>query len=138
MPELVSSLSNNKTLVQLVGLVPGLLDTLTASAADITVLAPSDSAFAALPPALVTFLTDPNNVDTLATVLKYHVISNTSDLAGEKLPPSIQIDSVLVPPSLQAAVAQIASSASMPTPTRTGYKNIPSWLKPRNPGNNWT
>ncbi|RJQ78069.1 fasciclin domain-containing protein [Pseudonocardiaceae bacterium YIM PH 21723] len=73
--------STNPLLTQLVALVTkaNLGDTLNGQEA-ITVFAPSDAAFKALPEATVTDLT--NNPDKLANVLKYHVIPKRYDKAG--------------------------------------------------------
>merc|ERR1712078_270016 len=70
-PALASSLPQFSTLVSLltaadlVGAVSG---------GSLTVFAPTNDAFAKLPEALVSFLTKPENKQTLAKVLKYHVL----------------------------------------------------------------
>ena len=136
--ELLDSLADNKTLVKLVGLVPGLLDTILKEAGKITILAPNEMAFGALPQVLVAFLTDPKNVEVLSQVLRYHVIFNNGNLLGEPYPPSIQIDQVLVPPSLQGAVDNIVNSArqSMGHGGRVRLHSLPFWLSHKNPANN--
>lgn len=64
-----------------------LVDTLK-SPGPFTVFAPTDAAFAALPPGTVESLLKPENKDQLAAVLTYHVVSGavkSGDLAGKKL-----------------------------------------------------
>ena len=59
-----------------------------------TVFAPTDAAFAALPPGTVDNLLKPENKDQLVAVLTYHVVAGkvmSSDLAGKKLSvPTVQ------------------------------------------------
>ena len=140
----LNALENNPKLVALVGLVPGLLDTLVSSVGSITILAPTESAFGQVPPAVVQYLKDPANVSVLEKVLKYHVLSpNTSNLLKEAYPTIIQINSVLIPPSLSDDVASIvsqsfASGTGGPLYTQAKQSNVPSWLaKPRS-NNNWS
>jgi len=140
----LNALENNPTLVALVGLVPGLLDTLVSSAGSITILAPTESAFGQVQPAVVQILKDPANVSVLEQVLKYHVMTpNASNLLKEPYPTVIQINSVLIPPSLSVAVASIASPSFAsgtggPLYTQAKQLNVPSWLaKPRS-NNNWS
>jgi hypothetical protein len=104
----------------------------------ITILAPTESAFGQVPPAVVQYLKDPANVSVLEKVLKYHVLSpNTSNLLKEAYPTIIQINSVLIPPSLSDDVASIASK-SFASGTQAKQLNVPSWLaKPRS-NNNWS
>ncbi|HXV94159.1 MAG TPA: fasciclin domain-containing protein [Pseudonocardia sp.] len=74
--------SNNpllSTLVQAVGAVPGLADTLNA-AEGITVLAPYDGAFEAVPADQLQALLD--SPDQLAPILQYHVLDTRQDAAG--------------------------------------------------------
>ena len=55
---------------QAAGLVPALT-----GEADLTVFAPTDEAFAALPKGTVESLLKPENKDKLASILKYHVVA---------------------------------------------------------------
>ena len=59
-----------------------------------TVFAPSDAAFAQLPADTAERLSDPQNVEELARLLSYHVISNriltSNDLSTMRLPARIQ------------------------------------------------
>lgn len=50
------------------------LDTVLTGTDRYTVLAPTDAAFAALPPGTVDFLLQPANLPTLASILLYHVV----------------------------------------------------------------
>lgn len=50
------------------------LDTVLSGTDRYTVLAPTDAAFAALPPGTVDFLLQPANLPTLASILVYHVV----------------------------------------------------------------
>ena len=135
----LSALENNPTLVALVGLVPGLLDTLVAAAGSITILAPSESAFGQVPAAVVDFLKNPDNVSVLEQVLKYHVVApNTSNLLKEAYPTVIPINKVLIPPSLTDAVASIAQSTTTTTTTQAKQLNVPSWLARPRSNNNWS
>ena len=131
----LSALENNSTLVALVGLVPGLLDTLVSSADSITILAPSDNAFGQVPVVVLDFLKNPANVSVLEQVLKYHVIApNTSNLLNEAYPTVIPISNVLIPPSLSEAVASIAKG----TTTKAKQLNVPKWLSRPRRNNNWS
>lgn len=56
-----------------------------------TVFAPSDDAFAKLPPGTVESLVQPENKATLVSILTLHVVSGkvmASDVAGQKLTPA--------------------------------------------------
>ncbi len=145
--ELLDSLQSNTTLVTLVGLVPGLLDLLLSQAGSVTILAPTEEAFANVSPVVTDFLTDPANVETLKTVLQYHVIKSNNNLLGESFPASIQIDTVLIPPSLQSAVNDLVNSAPVvpqviPVPMvqmmGAGGHGFPSWMVAKKPNNNWS
>ena len=73
----------NKTLVAAVK-VGGLVDTLN-SPGPFTVFAPTDDAFAKLPPGTVDTLVKPENKDTLDKILTYHVVAgriSSKQLAG--------------------------------------------------------
>jgi len=70
-PALASSLPQFSTLVSVLK-AADLVDAL--SQGSLTVFAPTNDAFSKLPPALLTFLTAPENKQTLAKVLKYHVL----------------------------------------------------------------
>ncbi|MEM7547768.1 MAG: fasciclin domain-containing protein [Pseudomonadota bacterium] len=64
-----------------------LVDTLK-SPGPFTVFAPTDDAFAALPPGTVDNLLKPENKDQLVAVLTYHVVAGevmSTDIAGKKL-----------------------------------------------------
>src|SRR5207245_1804841 len=63
----------NKTLVAAVK-AGGLVDTLN-SPGPFTVFAPTDDAFAKLPPGTVETLVKPENKDTLDKILTYHVVA---------------------------------------------------------------
>ncbi|MEM6487232.1 MAG: fasciclin domain-containing protein [Pseudomonadota bacterium] len=71
----------------------GLVDTLKGDG-PFTVFAPTDAAFAALPPGTVETLLLPENKDQLVAVLTYHVVAGkvmSADLAGKKLSvPTVQ------------------------------------------------
>ena len=82
---LINSLSNYTTLLELVT-AAGLTDTLKQSADSITVLAPTNSAFGKVSSVVLSFLSQPENKETLQNVLLYHVISNPSSLNGERYP----------------------------------------------------
>lgn len=139
--ELLASLQNNTTLLTLVGLVPGLQDQLLAKAGSVTVLAPSEEAFAEVPQVVTDFLTDPANVDALKTVLEYHLINSDSSLLNsQSFGPSIPIDKVLIPPSLESAVNDLINSApvfSQVIPV-AGVHGFPSWMFAKKPNNNWS
>ncbi|MEM7685775.1 MAG: fasciclin domain-containing protein [Pseudomonadota bacterium] len=65
----------------------GLVETLKGKG-PFTVFAPTDAAFAALPPGTVETLLKPENKDQLAAILTYHVVPGkvmSSDIAGKKL-----------------------------------------------------
>lgn len=70
-----TSSPEHKTLVQAIT-AAGLADTLSA-AGPFTVFAPTDQAFAAVPPPMTAYLMDPVNKDHLAQVLKFHVVPGT-------------------------------------------------------------
>ncbi|MEO0958386.1 MAG: fasciclin domain-containing protein, partial [Pseudomonadota bacterium] len=71
----------------------GLVETLKGEG-PFTVFAPTDAAFAALPPGTVDNLLKPENRDTLVSVLTYHVVAGkvmSSDIAGQTLSaPTVQ------------------------------------------------
>ena len=73
---------NVTTVVSLVKLA-GLVDTLK-SEGPFTVFAPNNDAFAKLPSATVTSLQQPENVETLKTILNYHVVPGTYTSAALK------------------------------------------------------
>lgn len=84
------------TLVAAVG-AADLVETLQ-SAGPFTVLAPTDDAFAALPDGLVDCLLLPENKESLASILKYHVIEGavmSGDLADGDVP-TVQGENVTV------------------------------------------
>lgn len=65
----------------------GLVDTLKGTG-PFTVFAPTDAAFAKLPPGTVESLLKPENKEKLASILTYHVISGkvmSGDIAGKKM-----------------------------------------------------
>jgi uncharacterized surface protein with fasciclin (FAS1) repeats len=73
----------HKTLVAAVK-AAGLVDTLN-SPGPFTVFAPTDDAFAKLPPGTVEMLVKPENKDTLVKILTYHVVAgkvSSKQLAG--------------------------------------------------------
>ena len=70
--------------------VAGLADTLKGSG-PFTIFAPSDAAFAKLPPGTVDGLIKPENKSKLAGILKFHVISGkvmASEVKGKHLHPA--------------------------------------------------
>ena len=78
-----------KTLVAAVT-AADLVDTLK-SAGPFTVFAPSDAAFAKLPPGTVESLVKPENKAKLVGILKFHVMSGkvmAADVSGKKLTPA--------------------------------------------------
>jgi len=82
------SAGNFTTLVAAVK-AAGLVDTLKGPG-PFTVFAPTDAAFAALPPGTVETLLKPENKARLVSVLKYHVLPGrvmSKDIAGKKLDP---------------------------------------------------
>lgn len=79
---------NFKTLVAAVK-AAGLVETLKGPG-PFTVFAPTDAAFAALPPGTVDTLLKPENKARLVSILTYHVLSGkvtSAELAGKKLDP---------------------------------------------------
>jgi uncharacterized surface protein with fasciclin (FAS1) repeats len=101
----------------------GLVDALK-SEGPLTVFAPTDEAFAALPAGTVESLLLPENKDTLAGVLKLHVISGkvkSKDLAGQQITATtlngaLEVDGtdgvVLTAPGSTASVVAADVSAS--------------------------
>jgi len=75
------------TLLSLVLLV-GLEDALASSAA-LTVVAPTNKAFAKLPVDVVAFLTSPEGADELTQILTYHVFANV--FSSDKLKDGLKI-----------------------------------------------
>jgi uncharacterized surface protein with fasciclin (FAS1) repeats len=77
----------------------GLVETLKGDG-PFTVFAPTDAAFAALPPGTVENLLKPENKDQLVAVLTYHVVPGkvmSADIAGKKLEArTVQGQSVLI------------------------------------------
>src|SRR5690349_9324908 len=78
--DIVDNAVNSKDHTTLVAAVKaaGLVDTLK-SKGPFTVLAPTNAAFAALPPGTVETLTQPENKATLTRILTYHVIPGRYD-----------------------------------------------------------
>lgn len=141
--DLLNSLQDKPTLLTLVGLVPGLQEFLLSKAGSVTVLAPTEEAFAKVPKVVTNFLTDPTNVDILRKVLQFHLISSDNNLLGESFPPAIQIENVLIPPSLQSAVSDLANSVQVVPSVQmmSGHNmglDIPSWAIYKKPNNNWS
>lgn len=105
-----SDASNVTTLVELVGLA-GLVETLQGEG-PFTVFAPDNDAFAKLPEETVASLQEPENKETLAGILTYHVVAEQLDAAkltelaengetiktvqGEELTPKVDGDKVTV------------------------------------------
>jgi uncharacterized surface protein with fasciclin (FAS1) repeats len=88
-PDIVDIASQNENFSILVAAVQaaGLVDTLKGDG-PFTVFAPTNAAFAALPPGTLDSLLLPENRDTLAAILTYHVVAGevTSDqIAGKRL-----------------------------------------------------
>ena len=76
----------------------GLQDTLT-NGGPFTVLAPTEAAFAALPPGTLTSLLDPANQSTLRDILLYHVIDGEADstvVSGLASSPTLQGGEILI------------------------------------------
>lgn len=77
----------------------GLVDTL-ANTQGLTVFAPTDEAFAALPAGTVESLLKPENKDQLVSILTYHVVPQeiTADMLsyGANTAPTVQGDTVVV------------------------------------------
>lgn len=73
----------------------GLVEALKAPDATLTVFAPTDEAFAALPPGTVEDLLRPANRDRLGAILKYHVLPQRLVLTSQLLP-TLQGDDVQV------------------------------------------
>lgn len=93
--------SNHKTLLAAIR-QGGMLGTVQ-SAGPYTLFAPTDAAFAALPPGIERKLFAPENKDQLARALRYHMVAGrltTADLEGEIATPTtlegarLQIDGV--------------------------------------------
>ncbi|MCE5328084.1 MAG: fasciclin domain-containing protein [Planctomycetaceae bacterium] len=76
----------------------GLVDALKAPGSTLTVFAPTDEAFAALPAGTVEDLLRPENRDRLATILKYHVLPKRLELTIDTTP-TLQGDSLQVRPT---------------------------------------
>jgi len=169
---LVASLSSNPTLVSLVTSA-GLLDTLKENAGTITVLVPPEQALKSLPSTVTTYLT--NNKTVLRQILLYHVISNSASLANTidnnnrsvLYPPTIKIDTLLIPPDLQddvnsqiemalpppksennsgmVSTSELSSLTGMLPGATIGNSlgpmpkssGVPDWLRKSGPGNNW-
>lgn len=105
-----SEASNVTTLVELVGLA-GLVETLQGEG-PFTVFAPDNDAFAELPEETVASLQEPENKETLAGILTYHVVAEQLDAAkitelaengetietvqGEELTPKVDGDKVTI------------------------------------------
>lgn len=105
-----SDASNVTTLVELVGLA-GLVETLQGDG-PFTVFAPDNDAFAELPEETVASLQEPENKETLAGILTYHVVPEELDSAkitelaengetiktvqGEELTPKVDGDKVTI------------------------------------------
>lgn len=86
--------ANFSTLVTLVE-AAGLTDVLNGEG-PYTVFAPTNDAFAALPPAAVAYLTDPANVEALTRVLTYHVVGDavmSADITS-MMAPSMEMSAV--------------------------------------------
>ncbi len=81
--DIVDNAVNSKDHTTLVAAVKaaGLVDTLK-SPGPFTVFAPTNAAFAALPPGTVDTLLKPENKGTLTTVLTYHVVPGRMDAAA--------------------------------------------------------
>jgi len=76
-----------------------LVTPLSEPAGPFTVFAPTDEAFASLPYGLVTCLLEPDNKDTLADILKYHVLSGkvlSTDLSDGLSATTLNGDDVVV------------------------------------------
>lgn len=88
---IVDVAAGNEDFSTLVSLVEaaGLVETLADTEAEFTVFAPTNDAFAALPAAVVEFLT--NNPDVLTNVLTYHVVEGTvtSDMVPTGAVPTV-------------------------------------------------
>jgi transforming growth factor-beta-induced protein len=76
----------------------GLVDALKAPASALTVFAPTDEAFAALPAGTVEDLLRPENRDRLAAILKYHVLPTRLALTIDTVP-TLQGDSLQIRPT---------------------------------------
>lgn len=165
---LVASLSSNPTLVSLVTSA-GLLDTLKENAGTITVLVPPEQALKSLPSTVT------NNKQDLREILLYHVISNSVSLANiidnnninALYPPTIKIDTLLIPPNLRddvnsqiemalpppksennsgmGSTSELSSLPGMLPGATIGNSlgpmpkssGVPDWLRKSGPGNNW-
>lgn len=79
--EIAAGSEDFSTLVSLVE-AAGLVDTLNGEG-PFTVFAPTNDAFAGLPPAVVAYLTNPAHVDALTRVLTYHVVGAEVMATGE-------------------------------------------------------
>ena len=150
--ELLQLLSQNTILIQLLEM-SDLAQTVLDRANEVTVLAPSNNAFNRLSPAILAFLQREENSDVLREILLYHVISRDSNLAGEPSPPVIQIDSILIPPTVQNQLAGVVNQVSQavnqvtvptagpppaPPPNVSGvYGQVPKWMSRSKATNNF-
>jgi len=97
-PEIAIANGNFETLVAALG-AADLVEALSEPAGPFTVFAPTDAAFASLPDGLVTCLLEPDNKDTLADILKYHVLSGkvlSTDLSDGLTATTLSGDNVVV------------------------------------------
>lgn len=79
-----------------------------------TLLAPSNAAFRKLPQSVFQALLKPENREVLKQILFYHVVDpNNSNLAGEPYPQIINLDQVLIPPSLQPTIERLIEQATL-------------------------
>ena len=83
-----------------------------------SVLVPSDGAFEALGPGVLTFLEDPKNISVLRSVLQFHLVESDANTLAQNfvpddkaiLPELITIDTVLIPPSQKTVLQAIFSA----------------------------
>lgn len=109
-----------------------------------TVLAPSNKAFRKLPQSVFQALLKPENREVLKQILFYHVIDpNNSNLAKENYPQIINIDQVLIPPSLQPTIerlieqATVCRTCTVPVPNCYGNNCYKArWMNPSKATNN--
>jgi uncharacterized surface protein with fasciclin (FAS1) repeats len=86
------------TLVDALGFA-NLVDALATPNGPFTVFAPTDDAFDALPAELVTCILKPENVDSLTSLLTYHVVEGTvmsTDLVDGMMPTTLNTETITV------------------------------------------
>ena len=136
-----NNLTVKSTLSSLIKKVDGLEASLVSELKKntITILEPTEQAFANVPEPIIKYLSSDEGNKDLELLLKYHIIANNADVAGEMLPPTISINEVLTPPTLKSKAAELVknnTSSNKKSINKITKRHVNNYMRRRKLNNN--